>query len=294
MLGSLHIAMTNGNHRPNAASPSTPKEKTQTRAFTLIELLVVIATIAILAAILLPAHSRPKNRGEGALCLNNTKELLLAWLIYASDNNGKLVGNPGAVPITNTNRSWCVAGQQPGGVGYQQGYETNTVLFMHGLLGPYVRTRPYVRAPKIFRCPADKFIFPGARGPFARSYAMNNWMNGYVLGTTEAILYTREAQMRSPSNLFVFIHEDPNTIDDGTIAIDLSRSTTNSWNNSNTAAALHNGSTNIGFADGRAELHRWQSTMKSTGKIKTVITVNTMVRPNIDANWLKKRTSEHR
>lgn len=159
-------------------------------------------------------------------------------------------------------------------------------LFMHGLLGIYAQT------PLLFRCPADKFVYPGAKGRFARSYAMNNWMNGYYRGTMTPRLYERETQMLRPSALFVFIHEDPNTIDDGTIAIDLSPGTTNSWSNSNTAAALHDGSTSIGFGDGHAELHKWRSVVISDDRIKGVPRVNTAVRPSLDANWLKERTSE--
>lgn len=255
-------------------------------AFTLIELLVVIAIIAILASMLLPALSKAKTRAISIFCVNNTKQLQLTWVLYNGDSDGKIVGNFGAIPIRGTNTAWCVAGQRPGGVGYVRGYETNTITFMHGLLAPYAQT------PKVFKCPSDKFVYPGARGTYARSYAMNNWMNGYFRGTMDALLYTKESQMRSPSNLFVFIHEDPNTIDDGTIAIDLGPGTTNSWSNSNTAAAIHDGSTSIGFADGHAELHRWNRTSKGTGAITAVVTVDRSVTPNIDANWLKARTSE--
>ena len=117
-------------------------------------------------------------------------------------------------------------------------------------------------------------------------------MNGYYRGTTTPRLYERESHLGNPVGLFVFIHEDPNTIDDGTIAIDLAPGTTNSWSNSNTAAALHSGSTSIGFADGHAELHKWRGIMNSTGPVKGVPRVNTSINPNLDANWLKARTSE--
>jgi prepilin-type N-terminal cleavage/methylation domain-containing protein len=235
--------------------------KSKARAFTLIELLTVIAIIAILAALLLPSLSRAKGRAKEVVCLNNLKQLAVAWTMYCDDNNGRL---PSCVPyhagISENTNAWVLgnAETEPQELAYGEvdagvSDATNAACITRGTLFPYTRSAG------IYRCSLDNRLFGGL--PYVRTYSMNNWMNGLspVVWTPDLDptrrVYQKESQLPAPARLFVFIDEDPAGINDAmfVVVIDPGHSLYDY------PTRIHRTSYPLSFADGHTEMYKWLS-----------------------------------
>src|SRR5688572_20499508 len=136
------------------------------KAFTLIELLVVIAIIAILASMLLPALAKAKAKGQGIMCMNNTKQLSLAWRLYVDDQNGRIPPAFSATP----GRTWVNGIQNWDGNNRDNWDLTNTLA--RGVIWNYAG-----KSPKIYKCPAD--LYP-TKAPRVVERLRSNSINAFV------------------------------------------------------------------------------------------------------------------
>src|ERR1041385_5279612 len=239
----------------------SPATRPLRSAFTLIELLVVIAIIAILAAMLLPALSKTKQKALSVACVNHLKQLTTAALIYAGDYRDSWpFNNPGddSIDLANPPASYVAKVWAEG----REGSNLNDENSAQGMGSEKLSLiAPYLKEKTVFRGPGDKKSagVPGKIILRPRSYGMNGyvgWNTGPYHDTPNAqryVIFRKTSESRAGSMIFLFGEINWNSLCRPMFGVNMDLQTIYHY-----PANYHGQVSNFSFVDGHVETDHWR------------------------------------